>query len=103
MYAVVSTGGKQVRVSQGDVFRTEHIDKPIGDTVELDKVVLLAKDEGVVVARNDLQNVKVVCEVTNQDRAKKIRVFKTKRRKGYRRTKGHRQYFTELRVREIVA
>ena len=103
MYAVVSTGGKQVRVSQGDVFRTEHIDKPIGDTVELDKVVLLAKDEGLVVARNVLQNVKVVCEVTNQDRAKKIRVFKTKRRKGYRRTKGHRQYFTELRVREIVA
>jgi large subunit ribosomal protein L21 len=103
MYAVVATGGKQYRVSQGDVLRVEKLDVAMGETVELDSVCLLAKDEGIVANPSDLESAKVVCEVMNQGRGKKIRVFKKRRRKNYMRTYGHRQAFTELKVREIVA
>lgn len=103
MYAVVTTGGKQVKVAQGDVVRVEKLDAGVGDTVELDNVSLVAKDEGLVVDRASLDNAKVVCQVLKQGRSKKVRIFKMKRRKGYRRNHGHRQPFTELRVREILA
>lgn len=102
MYAVVSTGGKQLKVAEGDVVRVEKIAAPVGDTVELDHVCLVAKDEGVVVAPEALKKAKVVCEVLSQGRRKKIRVFKKKRRKTYARNAGHRQEYTELKVREIV-
>jgi len=102
MYAVVATGGKQVKVFQGDVVRVEKIDAPVGDTVELDAVHLLVTDDGIVAAPEALASARIVCEITNQGRAKKIRVFKKKRRKTYVRTYGHRQSFTELKVREIV-
>ena len=103
MYAVVMTGGKQVKVAQGDILRIEKVDAPVGDTVELGGIRLLAKDDGLVVDPKKLETSKVVCEVTRQARAKKIRVFKKKRRQGYRRTMGHRQHYTEVKVREIVA
>lgn len=102
MYAVVTTGGKQVKVFEGDVVRVEKIDAPVGDTIELDHVCLLVNDDGIVTSPEALASARIVCEVTDQDRAKKIRVFKKKRRKNYRRTYGHRQAFTELRVRTIV-
>ncbi len=101
MYAVVTTGGKQVKVLEGDVLRVEKIDAPVGDTVELDKVCLLVTDDGIVAEPTALESAKVTCEVTDQGRRKKIRVFKKKRRKNYMRTYGHRQSFTELRVRSI--
>jgi len=101
MYAVVTTGGKQVKVSQGDTLRVEKIDAAVGDTVELEQVNLLAKDDGLVVGPDALSGAKVVCTVTGQGRAKKIRIFKMKRRKNYRRTLGHRQPYTELRVQDI--
>lgn len=103
MYAVVKTGGKQVKLAPGDVVRVEKIEAKIGDTIELGSLCLLAGESGIVVDPKALASAKVVCEVRDQDRAKKILVFKKKRRKGYRRTQGHRQYFTTLRVREIVA
>jgi large subunit ribosomal protein L21 len=103
MYAVVKTGGKQVRVSEGSRVRVEKIDAPVGDTIELDQVALLAKDDGIVVDPDALSSAKVVCEVVAQDRAKKIRVFKKKRRKNYMRTHGHRQAYTELKVQSIQA
>jgi large subunit ribosomal protein L21 len=103
MYAVVTTGGKQYKVAQGDVLRVEKLDAGIGETVELDQVGLLVKEDGIVTDPQTLSGAKVVAEVVDQDRAKKIRVFKYKRRKNYRRTRGHRQYYTELRIREIQA
>lgn len=103
MYAVVTTGGKQIKVAQGDVVRVEKLEGVIGDTIELTDVRLLAKENGVVVDRQALASAKVVCDIVDQDRRKKIRVFKKKRRKNYVRTQGHRQYFTALKVREIVA
>jgi large subunit ribosomal protein L21 len=103
MYAVVKTGGKQVKLAKGDLVRVEKIDAPVGDTVELDQIALLAKDDGIVVDPKALASARVVCQVMNQDRAKKIKVFKYKRRKNYHRTYGHRQSYTELKVKDIVA
>lgn len=102
MYAVVATGGKQYKLAPGDVVRVERLDAPVGDTVELTDVRLISDDGAVTADASALEKSKVVCEVAKQDRAKKIIVFKKKRRKGYKRTQGHRQSFTELRVREIV-
>lgn len=102
MYAVVTTGGKQVKVAEGDVIRVEKLDAEVGDTIELDDVQFLGKDEGIVVDKDALTGAKVVCQVTRQGLAKKIRVFKMKRRKNYHRTQGHRQRFTELKIKEIL-
>ena len=103
MYAVVTTGGKQIKVAKGDFVRVEKIEAPVGDTVELGGVCLLATDDSLVVDPKALESAKIICEVTAQDRAKKIRVFKKRRRKTYVRTQGHRQYYTQLKVREIQA
>lgn len=103
MYAVVSTGGKQVKVAEGDVLRVEKLDAPVGDTVELGQVRLLATGDSLVVDPKALESAKVVCQVMAQDRAKKIRVFKKKRRKNYARTQGHRQWFTQVKVTSIQA
>ena len=103
MYAVVKTGGKQHKVSQGDVLRVERLDAPVGDTVELTDIALISKDDGLVVDPKALESAKVVCEVVRQGRAKKIRVFKKKRKNNYTRTYGHRQSYTELRVQNILA
>lgn len=101
MYAVVTTGGKQVKVAEGDVIRVEKLEAEVGDTIELDHVNLLNKDDGVVVDAKKLAKAKVVCKVTDQGKGKKIRVFKYKRRKNYHRTYGHRQLYTELKIESI--
>lgn len=101
MYAVVTTGGKQIKVAEGDVVRVEKLDASIGDVVELEDVCLLGKEDGIVADPEGLANAKVICRVTGQGRRKKIRVFKMKRRKNYSRTYGHRQAYTELRIQEI--
>jgi large subunit ribosomal protein L21 len=103
MYAVVTTGGKQVRVAEGDVIRVEKLEASVGDTVELDQVNMIGKEDGPVIGSGDLEKAKVVCQVTGQGRKKKIRVFKMKRRKNYHRTYGHRQPYTELKVEKIQA
>ncbi len=102
MYAVLTTGGKQYKVTHGDVLRVEKLEAPVGESIEIGAVNLVAKDDGIVARKEDLENAKVVCDVLRQGRGKKIRVFKFKRRKGYKRTVGHRQDYTELRVREIL-
>ena len=103
MYAVVTTGGKQVKVAEGDVVRVEKVDALVGDTVELDKICLLASDDELVVDPAKLQKARVHCQVMDQGRRKKIRGFKKKRRKNYMRTYGHRQLYTELKVTKIDA
>lgn len=103
MYAVVVSGGKQYRVSEGARLRVEKIDAEVGATVELGPVRLLSGQDGLVLGADQLSATKVLAEVTNHGRRKKIRVFKYKRRKNYRRTIGHRQSFTEVLVKEIKA
>jgi large subunit ribosomal protein L21 len=101
MYAVIETGGKQYRVSEGDTLRVEKTEGNPGDEIVLDRVLLLGEGENLKVGNPFLEDVRVRAEVLAQRKAKKIVVFKFKRRKKYRRKKGHRQPFTGLRIKTI--
>jgi large subunit ribosomal protein L21 len=104
MYAILRAGGKQVKVSAGDVVR---IEKPSqkklakGEELILSDVLLVSGDEGVRSAKDDLANVTVKATVIGEVRSRKVLVFKKKIRKQYRRTKGHRQTLLEVRVDSI--
>jgi large subunit ribosomal protein L21 len=101
MYAVVRTGGKQVRIATGDSVRVEKLEGAVGDKVELGEVLLLGGEGDSRIGTPLVEGAAVVGTITAQDRAPKITVFKMKRRKGYRRKTGHRQPYTEIRVDEI--
>lgn len=102
MYAIVSTGGKQYKVAEGDVIDVEKLDAQPGDKVDLD-VLLLADGAGIVVAPDELANAKVSAEVVEQFKGKKVLVFKLKKRKRYHRTQGHRQNLTKLKIVSLPA
>ena len=101
MYAVVRTGGKQVRVAPGESVRVEKLDGNVGDKIELSDVLLVGADDRVVVGKPTVEGAKVVGTITDQGRGPKIVVFKMKRRKNYRRKSGHRQAYTEIRVDKV--
>ena len=101
MYAVIRTGGKQYRVAEGDVLRIEKIAGDAGAEVTFGEVLLVG-GEKVVVGKPTVAGAKVVASIVGQDRAKKIIVFKMRRRKNYRRKKGHRQPYTELRIESVA-
>jgi large subunit ribosomal protein L21 len=103
MYAVLKTGGKQYRIAAGEVVEVEKCFAAVGDKIEFGPPLLLQKEEQIITDPDQLKNAKVICQVLQQGRDKKIRVFKKKRRKNYRRSQGHRQSFTRLKVLEIVA
>ncbi len=103
MYAVIKTGGKQYRVSEGDILAVEKLEGEQGSTITFDNVLAVGGGEGLKLGKPFLEGAKVEAEVLVQGRAKKVLVFKFKRRKGYKRTKGHRQYFTRVRVKSINA
>ena len=102
MFAVIRTGGKQYRVAPNDIIEIEKIAGKPGDIVELSEVILLGGDGGPKTGSPTIAGVLVAAEVIEQRRADKIVVFKKKRRKNYRRTKGHRQALTALRITEIL-
>src|SRR5712691_847977 len=102
IYAVIKTGGKQYRVAPGDVVKVEKLGIASGATVEISEVYLIADDHDITVGHPTIANARVVAEVVEQGRDKKIITFKKKRRKGYQRTIGHRQYFTTLRISAIA-
>ena len=101
MYAVVRTGGKQYRVEPGISFRVEKLDGAVGDNVELSEVLLVGEPDSAKIGTPLVDGAKVVGTITAQGRHPKIRVFKMKRRKRYRRTQGHRQSYTEVLVDHI--
>ncbi|MCD6339359.1 MAG: 50S ribosomal protein L21 [Verrucomicrobia bacterium] len=103
MYAVVQTGGKQYRVAAGDKLEVERLTAEPGESVVLDEVLLVNKDGQLTVGNPKVEGAQVVAEVLAQKRGEKLIVWKMKRRKGYRRKKGHRQELTVLRVKEIKA
>jgi large subunit ribosomal protein L21 len=103
MYAVVSTGGKQYRVQKGETLRVEKIPGEVGSKVILDKVLMVADGENIRVGQPLIEKAAVQASIVEQDKAKKILVFKYKRRKRYRRKKGHRQPFTAIRIDGIEA
>jgi len=103
MYAVVSTGGKQYKVQQGETLRIEKIAGEVGSRVTFDRVLMVADGENVRVGQPVLEQAAVQASIIEQDKAKKILVFKYKRRKRYRRKNGHRQPFTAIRIDGIEA
>ena len=103
MYAIIRTGGKQYRVNPGDVVRVERLEGEVGSTVTLEDVLLVAGDGEARVGSPRLDGASVVGTVVEQDRDAKIRVFKYKKRKHYRRTRGHRQSFTAVRIDAVRA
>ena len=101
MYAVVRTGGKQLRVEPGDAVRVEKLEGAVGDPVVLDEVLLVGGDGDARIGKPLVEGAKVVGVITAQGRGEKITVFKMKRRKGYRRSSGHRQDYTEILVDRV--
>ena len=102
MYAVIKTGGKQYRVSEGDQIRVEKLPGAVGDKMDFPEVLMVG-GEKVAVGTPFVSGAKVATKIVGQGRGKKIIVFKIRRRKGYRRKAGHRQAYTELKVTGISA
>ena len=103
MYAIIKTGGKQYRVSEGDVITIEKLDVAAEGTVSFDEVVTIVKDGDVKVGTPLVDGAKVTGTVLEHGKAKKILVFKYKAKSNYRRRQGHRQPFTKVRIEKIEA
>jgi len=103
MYAVVAAGGKQYKVREGETLRVEKIRGDVGSAVAFDKVLMYSDGETVNIGQPVLENVAVTGHIVEQGKAKKIIVFKYKRRKRYRRKQGHRQQFTAVKIDSIKA
>ena len=103
MYAIIRTGGKQYQVAAGDRVRVEKLNGAVGDTVELDDVLMTADGESVKVGQPVIEGAKVTAKIMEQGKSKKVIIFKKKRRKGYSLKKGHRQMYTALEIQEISA
>jgi large subunit ribosomal protein L21 len=101
MYAVIQSGGKQYRVATGDVIQVEKLEVAAGETVNIDQVLMVSDDQGVRVGTPVLSGATVTATVKSHGRDDKIKVFKMRRRKHYRKTTGHRQYYTELEITGI--
>ncbi|MEC9406158.1 MAG: 50S ribosomal protein L21 [Pseudomonadota bacterium] len=102
MYAVIKTGGKQYRVAEGDVIRVETLEANAGETITFDEVLMVGEGESSKVGTPYVDGSSVTAEVTAEGRGDKIRVIKFKRRQGYKRTIGHRQNYTELKITGIA-
>ena len=103
MYAVIKTGGKQYRVQEGDILRIEKLDGDEGSDVEFNDVLMYSDGEKVTLGEPVLESAVVKGQIIEQAKGKKIIVFKYKRRKGYRRFKGHRQFYTAVKIDSIQA
>jgi large subunit ribosomal protein L21 len=103
MYAVIETGGKQYRTTERDVLRVEKLEANVGDTITLDRVLLVSGDAGVRIGAPYLDGVAVTARVVRQGKGRKIEGFTFKAKKNQRRRFGHRQLFTELVVESIQA
>jgi large subunit ribosomal protein L21 len=101
-YAVIRTGGKQYRVSPGDLLRLERLDGDVGSAVEFAEVLLASADDAVRIGTPLVSGARVLGTIVAQGRDRKILIFKKKRRKNYRRRRGHRQSITTVRVTEIA-
>ena len=103
MFAVIKTGGKQYRVSEGDVLRVETLEQAPKQDITFDQVLLIDNDGDLKVGQPTVAGATVEAVVITHDRAKKVIIFKKKRTTTYQRTQGHRQWFTEVRITAIKA
>jgi len=99
MYAIIATGGKQYKVSEGDVIKVEKIDAEAGNTVTFDQVIAVSDD--TLKVGSDVANATVSATVVEQGRYRKVIVYKYKRKTGYHKKNGHRQYFTQVKIDKI--
>ena len=103
MFAVIQSLGRQIKVSKGDVVTVDRFDADPGQEVSIDQVLVLEKEGGEILAGAPfVADVKVVGVVEGESRGPKIRVFKKKRRKGFRKSRGHRSTYTRVRITDIV-
>ena len=102
MYAVIETGGKQYRVQEGDVIFVEKLDVEAGETVEFDKVLVVANDNGLNIGKPVVEGAKVEASVVEQGKGKKVIVFKYKAKKNYKKKQCHRQPYTKVKIEKIV-
>lgn len=103
MYAIIRTGGKQYQVEAGKRLRVEKLDGNIGDSIVIDDVLMVSDGENIKIGQPVVDGAQVNAKIVEQDRAKKVLVFKKKKRKGYQVQKGHRQSFTGLEIQDIKA
>lgn len=101
MYAVIKTGGKQYKVSEGEVVKVEKLSGEIGSSIELETVLAIGEGEGIQLGTPVVEGAKVIAEIVEQGKGKKLTIFKKKRRKGYTKKQGHRQLFTGLKIQQI--
>ena len=103
MYAIINTGGHQVKVAPGATVTIDRVEREVGDEMSFTDVLLIEKDDGEIVTGTPVvTGARVAGIVEGESRGPKIRVFKKKRRKGFRKTRGHRSIYTRLLVKEIV-
>ena len=102
-HAIIETGGKQYRVAEGDVIFVEKLDVEAGEAVKFDRVLAIIDDEGSVFGKPMVDGSTVSANVVKNGKSKKIRVYKMKPKKGYRRTQGHRQPYTKVQIESINA
>ncbi len=101
MYAIIDTGGKQYRASPGDILKVEKLKSKVGDEIVFDRVLFASDGDEIHIGRPILDNAKVIGKIIRHGKGRKIIVFKYKRRKNYKRKKGHRQLFTEVKIEKI--
>ena len=101
MYAIIETGGKQYKVSEGDTLFIEKIEAEDGTKVEFDKVLAVSTDDGLKVGKPYIEKVKVTAEVEKNGKGKKIIVFKYKAKKGYKKMQCHRQHYKKVKIEKI--
>lgn len=102
MYAIIRTGGKQYRVQEGDEFNVEKLPANEGETIVFGDVLAVGEGSDLIVGKPNVDGARVHADIVKQGRAKKILVFKFKRRKNYKRTRGHRQHFTRVKITAIA-
>ncbi len=103
MYAVIESGGKQHRVVEGEILRLEKLESATGESIDFDKVLLVADGDDVKIGAPYVSGGTVKAEVLSHGRGDKVRIIKFKRRKHYRKQQGHRQWFTEVKITGISA
>ncbi len=103
MYAVIKTGGKQYKVSEGDVLKVEKLNAAPGDEIEISDVLMVVDGEDVKIGTPVIDSATVKAKVIEQGRGKKVIVFKKKRRKGYKVKNGHRQPYTAIEIQAVSA
>jgi len=102
MYAIVEISGQQFKVSKNDMILAPNMDGEVGSTIELDRVLVTAVDDDVKIGDPVIEGAHVKATIMNFEKGKKVLVFKKKRRKGYKKLRGHRQHLTRLKIEDVV-